>query len=84
MGQKALQKTFATSHGIKSFALFRQIDGILHKVANFVKLTEKIRKRSWFDENVSKLKSSVVNFTEKKLQSFLSHRKLQRFFAKVL
>ena len=44
MCAKALQKTFATSHGIKTFALFRQIDGIFHKVAKFRQIDGKTRK----------------------------------------
>ena len=39
---KPLQKTFATFHGIKSFAqfgIFRQIDGILHTVWKFQNLS---------------------------------------------
>ena len=45
MGQKALQKSFATSHGKKSFAKlekFRQIDEIFSKLAIFLSIWRKI------------------------------------------
>ena len=84
MGQKALLKSFAQSHGIKSFATFlyvklmkmwpkiRQIDG---KTTNLLLLKNCV--------NLTKKLENSANLTKnwKIVQSFFSHGMLQRFFA---